>query len=312
MKTIYSKSICIITILLLASAFSFGQAGRGTGRLKGNVTDQKNKPLKGAKISLIFLDEEGDPRTTISNSKGVWTFIGLGYGKYDITAEKEGFDSITKRIKISQMNRNPFMNLKVKISEKEIVKKKMRSIEYGLKLYKEKNFDEALIFFEDFSKNNPEYYQINLFVGNCLKEKNEYSKAIKKYILLNELANKTNDKIFEAKGLARIGEIYILKNDLEKAQSYFRKSIEMNPKDEILAYNVGEIYFGNNNSDGAIKYYKIASEIKPGWAVPYVKLGYAYLNKGDIKSAVESFKKFLEIDNSSPEAETIKEIIKSL
>jgi len=181
-----------------------------------------------------------------------------------------------------------------------------------LELYKEKKFDEALEYFTDFAKKNSAYYQINLFIGDCLKEKNEHSKAIEKYILLNELSNKKDDKIFEAKGLARIGEIYILKNDLDKAQHYFKSSISMNPKDEILAYNVGEIYFGNNNSDGAIKYYRIASEIKPGWAVPYVKLGYAYLNKGDIKNAVDSFKKFLEIDNSSPEAETIKEIIKSL
>ncbi|MEN8222890.1 MAG: tetratricopeptide repeat protein [Acidobacteriota bacterium] len=312
MKTIYLKSMCIIVVLVLASSFSFGQAGRGTGRLKGNVTDQKNKPLKGTRITLIFLDEDGDPRTTISNNKGIWTFIGLGYGKYDITAEKEGFDSMTKRTMISQMNRNPFMNLKLKVSEKEKVKKKILSIEHGLKLYKEKKIDEALIFFKDFSKKNPEYYQVNLFVGDCLKEKEEYSKAIEKYILLNELANKTNDRIFEAKGLARIGEVYILKNDLEKAQHYFKKSIEVNPKDEILAYNVGEIYFGNNNPDGAIKYYKLATEIKPGWAVPYVKLGYAFLNKGDIPSAVTNFNKFLEIDKDSPEAETIKEILKSL
>ena len=42
-----------------------------------------------------------------------------------------------------------------------------------------------------------------------------------------------NDNVFRAKGLAGIGEIYILKNDLDKAQSYFKSSINLNPKDEI-------------------------------------------------------------------------------
>ncbi len=312
MRTIYLKSIYIVVILVFAVLFSFGQAGRGIGRLKGNVTDLRNNPLNGVKISLVFLDEQGAPRITISNHKGVWTYIGLGYGKYDITAEKEGFDTLTKRTLVSQMNRNSFINMKLKVSERLKIKKKLLPIEQGLKLYKESHFDRALEYFTDFAKKNPDYYQVNLFIGNCLKEKGKYPEAILKYILAQTLAAKVHDKVIEAKGFAAIGEIYVLKNDLKGAKFYFESSIRLNPEDEILAYNVGEIYFGNNNSDGAIKYYKIASEIKPGWAVPYVKLGYAYLNKGDIKSAIASFKKFLEIENDSPEAETIKEIIKSL
>ena len=75
---------------------------------------------------------------------------------------------------------------------------------------------------------------------------------------------------------------------------------------------MGEIFFSNNNPDGAIKYYTLATEIKPQWAVPHVKLGYAYLNKGDIPSAKASFKRFLELDTGSEEAETIREILKSL
>jgi len=312
MKHIFFKIIWIVWVLLLLTLLSYSQAGRGIGRVKGNVTDEMNTPLKDAKIILNFLDEKGDKRETISDEKGEWTFIGLGYGRYDITAEKEGFDTLTKRVLVKQMSRNPFVNLKLKVSKREELKKELASVDKGLQLYKEKKFDEALTFFKEFAVKYPEYPEINLFIGNCLKEKGEYDEAKIKYLLLTDMESGKYNKELAAKGFAGLGEIYVLKNDLKGAQFYFENSIRLNPKDEILAYNVGEIYFGNNNTDDAIKYYSIASEIKPEWSIPYVKLGYAYLNKGDIKKAVESFKKFLELEGNSPEAETIKEIIDSL
>ncbi len=312
MKNILFKMIWILLVLILISSLSYSQAGRGIGRLKGNVTNEKNTPLEGVEITLTFLDEEGSVRKVTTDKKGEWSFIGLGYGKYDITAETEGYDSLTKRLLVSQMNRNPFTNLKLKVSKKEILKKELASVEKGLELYKQKKFEKALEFFNKFAVKYPEKTEINLFIGNCLKEMKRYDEAKIRYILITSEKERNYNKELAAKGFAGLGEIYVLNNDLQGARFYFESSIKLNPKDEILAYNVGEIYFGNNNPDGAVKYYKLASEIKPDWAVPYVKLGYAYLNKGDIPNAVVSFKKFLEIDKDSPEAETIREILKSL
>ena len=42
------------------------------------------------------------------------------------------------------------------------------------------------------------------------------------------------------------------------SQEYFKKSLELNPKDEVLAYNVAEIYFNNQKVDDAITYYILA------------------------------------------------------
>ncbi len=312
MKKILSKASWITLILIIGVSLSFPQAGRGIGRLKGNVTGTKNEPLKGVKVTLVFLEEKGDSKEVITDDNGVWTFIGLGYGKYDITAEIDGYDTFTKRILVKQMGRNPFLNLKLNVSKREKLKKKLESVDKGMELYKEKKYEEALAFFNKFAVENPDHYEINLLIGNCLKELKKYDEAKTKYILLSSKENRDYNKVLAAKGFAGLGEIYVLKNDLKGARFYFESSIRLNPKDEILAYNVGEIYFGNNNPDRAIKYYKIASEIKPDWPVPFVKLGYAYLNKGDIPNAVSSFKKFLELDQGSPEAETIKEILRSL
>jgi tetratricopeptide (TPR) repeat protein len=290
----------------------FSQAGRGIGRLRGNVTDGANNPIAGAKITLSFLGEDGNVRTAVTDNEGIWAFIGLGFGKYDVTAEKEGFDILTKRIMVSQVRRNAFLNLRLETSKKETLKKKLLSVETGLELFREKKYDEALEFFTEFSTQNPAYYQVGLFIANCYKEKGEYDKAIQHYMQVNSEADKTGDTVYAAKGLAGIGEVYILKKDLTNAQHYFKSSIQINPKDEVLAYNVGEIYFGNNNTEGAITYFKLATEIKPEWSIPYLKLGYASLNKGDMTAAIGYFREFLKRDQDSPEAATVKEIISSL
>jgi len=312
MKNIMYKIILIIIAVLILTAFSYSQAGRGIGRLKGNVTDMNNKPLTGAKVSLRFLEEDGDDREVYTDKKGEWAFIGLGYGKYDLTAEKEGFDTLTKRILVSQMNRNPFTNLKLKVSKRAELKKELASVDKGLELFKEKKYEEALVFFNQFLSKYPEKTEINLFIGNCLKEMKKYEEARLKYILVTSEGNSRYNKKIAARGFAGLGELYVLQNDLKGARFYFENSIRLNPNDEILAYNVGEIYFANNNPDGAIQYYKLAAEIKPDWPVPHVKLGYVYLNKGDIAGAKSSFQRFLELDQESAEAETIREILKSL
>lgn len=106
-------------------------------------------------------------------------------------------------------------------------------------------------------------------------------------------------------------EASLLELDKE-AQEFFTQSIALNPKDEILAYNVAEIFFGNNQTENAIQYYQPAIQIKPEWSEPYLKMGYAYLNKGDMAKAVASLNEFLKHDPESPQAPVIKSLIESL
>jgi len=325
--------IFLISGILLLSQIAYSQTGVGKGRLKGFVYFEDKSPVSGANVKIELIgsikksgskpeiipikEENRRVFSTVTNKKGVWIFSTLGYGYWKITVTYDNYSPATKSLEVFTMNKNRDVKMVLKKSVKEIateqLKSDVKSIDDGIKLLKEKKYDEALISFQNFSKKHPDIYQVHFYIGKCFKEKAEYEKAIAEYelVIKNAKENKGGIEI-KAKSLAGIGEVLVKKNDLKRGQEYFMKSISMNPKDEILAYNVGEIYFGNNNSEGAIKYYKIASEIKPKWSVPYLKLGYAYLNKGDIKSAVESFKKFLKLDPKSPEADGIKAVIDSL
>ena len=115
-----------------------------------------------------------------------------------------------------------------------------------------------------------------------------------------------------AKLYASIGDTYMRQDKLKEAEKYFKKSIEIDPSDHALAYNVAEILFAAGKTEDAIKYYDLAVKIKPDWPKAYLQRGYAYLNKGDMENAVQSMKKFLELAPDSPEAEGVKEVINSL
>jgi tetratricopeptide (TPR) repeat protein len=116
----------------------------------------------------------------------------------------------------------------------------------------------------------------------------------------------------QAKALASFGEVFLRQGKLKEAQEFFTQSIALNPKDEILAYNVAEIFFGKNQADKAIDYYQLAIRIKPEWSEPYLKIGYAYLNRGDMAKAVEYLNEFLKRDPESPQAPVVKNLIESL
>ncbi|MEN8154172.1 MAG: tetratricopeptide repeat protein [Acidobacteriota bacterium] len=322
-----------IIVFFMFSLLSFSQSGVGKGRLKGTVLLEDNSKVSGAEVKIELtgaIKKSGtkpeiipikkENRTvfnTITNEKGEWIFSTLGYGYWKITITYKDYPPVSTSLEVVTMGRNKNVKLFLRKSVKKLAQEQLssdvKSIDVGIKLLKDKKYDEALLAFQSFLKKQPDIYQVHFYLGKCHKEKGEFDKAISEYNMVIEKAKDNKEGIsIKAKSLAGIGEVYVRKNDLKKGQEYFVKSIKMNPKDEILAYNVGEIYFGSNNSDGAIKYYKIASEIKPKWAIPHMKLGYAYLNKGDIKSAVVSFKKFLELDPNSPEADGIKAVVDSL
>jgi tetratricopeptide (TPR) repeat protein len=109
-----------------------------------------------------------------------------------------------------------------------------------------------------------------------------------------------------------LGDIYIRKEDFDKAQEYFAQALDISPEDEVAAYNVGEVLFSHQKVDEAIKYFELSIQIKKDWSKPYLKLGYVYLNKGDFDKSLEYFNNFIEMDPENSEAPNVKNIIAAI
>jgi len=310
-KKIWSVLACVLVL----SALAYAQAGRGKGRQTGYVVNEKGDPIANATIKLEF-EKGGLKDQTVTNAKGEWGFISLGTGNIVLTASADGYLDGNAQARVQQLEQNP----PVKIILHEDKEKKARvkdeasmlELEHGNQLYNERKFDEALVIFQKFAEINPNVFQIYFNIGDVYREKGEFDKANEQYMIAQTKAKEKADVVMQAKALASFGEIFLRQEKMKEAQEYFTQSIALNPKDEILAYNVAEIFFGRNQIDDAIKYYLLAIQIKPEWSEPYLKLGYAYLNKGDMVKAVEYLKQFLTRDPESTQAPVVKSLIESL
>lgn len=314
--------VIILWFIFSFPANTFAQEGRGTGRLQGTVCDKEKKPVAGVKLTLEYL-QFTNKVTSVSESDGSWAILGLGKGMVKITAEKEGFINQTVGpIDVSGASRNPKVNiilLKPTDSEVAEVDKGAQSRDMftkGSALFKEGKYEAALALFEDFRKQQPDLYQIGINIGNCYLELKRYEEAITEYkTVIDKIIAATPDikgNSEVARLYASIGDVYMRQDNLKDAEEYFKKSLEIDPADHALAYNVAEIMFAAGKTEEAINYYKLAIQIKPDWSKSYMQLGYAYLNKGDSAAAIENLKKFLELEPNAPEAEGIKEVIESL
>lgn len=151
------------------------------------------------------------------------------------------------------------------------------------------NFIEAL-------KNNPEYYQADVELGNLFRTKKDpiaityYQNAIN--------INPTNTDAYYNLG------IYYQENDmLNKAQEAYRKIIEIDPKFPYSYFNIGYILLEvSRTPDEAVSYFAKAIEQKPDYYEAHYNLGLCLEEMGDLQNARESYKNALKYYNNYPKA----------
>lgn len=314
------RLLIALIIIFSCAVFLNAQQGRGKGRIKGTVVDASGNPVEGVLIMAVHR-EFGTQFKGKSDKKGKWAVAGLGTGNFHITATKDGYGTAEHDMKVSQFSRNnpaveftlqPVQTTKMSTPEVEN-RESLALFEEGNRLYGEGNFQEAAEKFEEFLNLNPTIFQININIGNCFVQMENFDRAISFF-------QKVLDRVMEEKGtyeedesaaraFTGIGEIHIKKGELDKAGEFLKQALDIFPQDEILAFNIGEIYFNQGNTDLSVEYYKRALEIRPDWGRPYRRLGYAYLNKGEYALSLESFKTFLEKAPEDPEAKIVENLL---
>jgi len=309
-------------ILLLAVCLvvpGFGQQGRGRGRIRGTVTDGSGNPLAGVKVSAEHLTY-GTKFESKTNKKGKWAIGGMGSGYFRVLAELEGYEPFAVEVQVSQFSQN---NEPVNIVLKKIlVRQETQPVQddaaalllgEGNRLFEAGEFEEAAAKFKELLETHPELYQVQINLGNCYKEMGEYERALSAYSALLERAKEGKDSLQgdenAAHALAAMGEVCILKGDMESARQYLQQAVDVFPGDESVVFKVGEIFFNQGEAARGIEYYDRAIAINPEWAPPYRQRGYAYLNLGDYRMALESFRKFLELAPDDPRSPEIKKLI---
>lgn len=314
-----SKYAVFIFFLLILMNLTFAQAGRGRGRIGGKVVNEDGIPIQSAKIIAYFAQNESIEREATTNDKGEWSIIGLGSGRWIITVSAKGYEPEISDVNVKQLERNPKITLTLKKIDKinrAIIsdESSFAIMEKANKLLREKKYSEALTAYQQILEKNPSAYQAHLSIGTCYKELGDLNEAIVELNIVLEKSAGDDVRAMDmrANAYSSLGECYLKKDDFEKAEDYFKKSIEANPKNEVTVYNVGELYFSNQRIDEAIQYFGMSARIKPDWGYPYLKLAYAFLNKADYADAEINFQRFLDLEPEAPEVPQVKKMLEYL
>ena len=96
--------------------------------------------------------------------------------------------------------------------------------------------------------------------------------------------------------LNNLGNIYLIRGDLNHAIGYYRKALEINSKYAESNYNLGISLLKAKKFSEAEKYLIRTTELDPSLVVAYFDLARLYENQGKMELAIETFNKILQVD----------------
>jgi hypothetical protein len=93
MTGIVRSCCCACLLVFLTATAAFTQAGRGS--ISGTITDPNGAVVAGAQVTLLN-KATGVTQHTVASAAGLYTFISLNPGVYQVTATQTGFASVAQ------------------------------------------------------------------------------------------------------------------------------------------------------------------------------------------------------------------------
>lgn len=311
-------AICVVVLGLAAFA---APALAQTGQIRGKVVDAQNKPVEGAKITIIQVDS--NTKLEVKTKKGGdYLQIGLQPGNYKISAEKDGLtDEVTTRIGLDMKEQN--FTLKpggsgAGMSKEEAAKAAAKvaglkaAFAEGATLSNAGKFDEAVAKFNEVLVAVPKCTECYINIGSVYAQKKDYAQseaAFRKALELdpnsaeayNGLATIFNDqkKFAEAKEMS--------------AEASKRATAAGGTANADTLYNQGVIAWNANDFPKAQEHFAAAAAANPNHAESHFMLGRCNLNLGKLPEAAKEFETYVKMAPNGPnakEAQTNFEMLK--
>ena len=93
-KRLWLRNIVWIAVITLATGTSlFAQAGRGG--INGLISDPTGAIVPGVKVTALS-HTTGIALSTVTNAAGLYSFMSLNPGPYEVTASRKGFESVAQ------------------------------------------------------------------------------------------------------------------------------------------------------------------------------------------------------------------------
>ncbi len=191
---------------------------------------------------------------------------------------------------------------------------------FGLLSLAKGDVKRAIEFFEESISKNPMFVKSYNSLGEIYENIGDPAAAIKYYEKAHEISPANTDRLLalsklfcktgEADRAEKIlkdavsdmradvaasgqlmGEIYLAKNDNEKALEMLKKAHDRNPSDVSIMESLAEAYRRVEQPEQALELYKECLKIVPESAATFYYMGKTYLEMSDKKNAIASMKK---------------------
>jgi tetratricopeptide (TPR) repeat protein len=305
------RSLAICAVVLGLTVWAAPAHAQTTGALKGRVVDAQNKPVDGAKITILMTGDRNLKLETKSRKGGDYMQIGISTGDYTVTAEKDGLaQSFRVHISLGDAKEVNFVlkpgGAAVTKEEAEKAAARVEGIKAkfaeGATLSNEGKYDEAIARFTEVMTDVPNCVECYLNIGSVYAQKKEYDKSEEFY----KKALEANPESVDAyNGLATI----------YNAQKKFKEAQEMSAEASKRAaaapggggnadalYNQGVIAWNANDFQAALEHFNNAVKAKPEHAEAHFMLGKVYLNLGKLAEAAAEFQTYTKVAPNGPNA----------
>jgi tetratricopeptide (TPR) repeat protein len=106
----------------------------------------------------------------------------------------------------------------------------------------------------------------------------------------------------EAKKYREEGEAFYKARRYNEAIEAFNHSLQLNPAQPIVHFNLGVVYGDRQQHKEAIKAYREAVRLKADYPLAYFNMGNAYSDTGEYGKAIEAFREASQLDSIAPAA----------
>lgn len=312
MKASRISRAAIVGVLVLSLVALAAPAFAQGGTLRGMVVDAQNKPVTGAKITMVQVDTNRKFETKTDN-KGEWRQIGLAPGNYTVTAEKDkltqtfevrvGLDTKEVNFSLQAGGAGGQMTAEQAKKEAERVEGIKAAFKEGAELTNAGKLDEAIVKFEEVLVAVPKCTECYVNLGAIHSRKQDWAKAedaFKKALELNP------ESVESYNGLANV---YNAQKKFKEAQAMnveATKRMGATGGSAESLYNQGVIAWNANDFPKAQELFAAAIKADEKHAESHFMLGQAYLNLGKLPEAAKEFETYIKVAPNGPNAEKAK------
>ena len=296
----------VVGMALLCAVVAPAAAQMELGVIKGQVLDDAGQPLEGVKIRLVNVDR-GREVVLTSGKDGRFYRRGLQAVEYALTVEREGYQSITDKVKLTAGTDRNFDFTLAKAAAGG-----SKEFQDGVAAFAAGNFALAASRFEAAIAQAPTVAPLHVNLALAYFQLKRPADAVASLEKAAALAP-TDAAIHY-----QLGSAYVDTQAYDKAVAALEKGLSAKPdlaKDPLAAEasaTLGAVYFAQGKVPEAEARFQQVLAATPRHAAATLGMAKVYFSRNDVTKALEWFDRVVAEHPGSPEATQAATFIKEL